>query len=191
MHLVRDLGLLDGPDVTVIPPVLIDDDLLLTVHDAEFVAAVRRASVDPDDVDLHRGLGTDDVPTFAGMHEASRAVCGATLAAVQAVHSGAALHAVNLAGGLHHAMPERASGFCVYDDPAVAIAWALEQGGEAKRLYLENFGTPSLVAVLAHVRDPGNAGTVVRAADADHRQRSPRRRFRCRRSGRRSARCRR
>jgi len=130
MHLVRDLGLLDGPDVTVIPPVVIDDDLLLTVHDPDFVAAVRRASTDPDDVDLHRGLGTDDVPTFAGMHEASRAVCGATLAAVQAVHSGAALHAVNLAGGLHHAMPGSASGFCVYNDLAVAIQWLLDQGVE-------------------------------------------------------------
>jgi acetoin utilization protein AcuC len=128
MHLVRDLGLLDGDDVTVIPPVVIDDDQLLTVHDAEFVDAVRRASADPDDIDLHRGLGTDDVPTFAGMHEASRAVCGATLAAVQAVHSGAALHAVNLAGGLHHAMPGSASGFCVYNDLAIAIQWLLDQG---------------------------------------------------------------
>ena len=70
------------------------------------------------------------MPTFAGMHEASRAVCGATLAAIQAVHSGAALHAVNLAGGLHHAMPGAASGFCVYNDIAVGIQWLLDQGVE-------------------------------------------------------------
>ena len=38
------------------------------------------------------------------------------------------LHAFNAAGGLHHAMPARASGFCVYDDPAVAIAWLLREG---------------------------------------------------------------
>ena len=39
--------------------------------------------------------------------------------------SGRAEHAFNPAGGLHHAMPARASGFCVYDDPAIAIAWLL------------------------------------------------------------------
>ena len=110
MHLVRDLGLLEGENVTVVPPVEIDDERLLTVHDPEYVAAVQRSSADPDEHDLLRGLGTDDVPTFRGMHEASRAVCGATLAAAQEVHSGRALHAVNLAGGLHHAMPGAAAG---------------------------------------------------------------------------------
>ena len=128
MHLARDLGLLEG--ITITPPEDVDDDVLRTVHDAEYVAAVRRASEDPHDVDLHRGLGTDDVPTFHGMHEASRAVCGATLAAVRAVHEGRALHAVNLAGGLHHAMPGSASGFCVYNDLAVGIQWLLDQGYE-------------------------------------------------------------
>jgi acetoin utilization protein AcuC len=130
MRLARDLGLIDGDNVTVVPPVVIDDDDLLTVHDPDFLAAVKRSSADPSHVDLHRGLGTDDVPTFVGMHEASRAVCGATLAAVQAVHSGAALHAVNLAGGLHHAMPGAASGFCVYNDIAVGIQWLLDNGVE-------------------------------------------------------------
>jgi acetoin utilization protein AcuC len=55
---------------------------------------------------------------------------GATLAAAAAVLARDAAHAFNAAGGLHHAMPSRASGFCVYDDPAVAIAWMLTQGVE-------------------------------------------------------------
>jgi acetoin utilization protein AcuC len=130
MHLIRDMGLLEGPDVTVIDPVEIGDDLLATVHEQEFIDAVRRASADPSEVELLRGLGTDDVPTFLGMHEASRSVCGATLAATQAVHNGSALHAVNLAGGLHHAMPGAAAGFCVYNDLAVSIRWLLDQGVE-------------------------------------------------------------
>jgi acetoin utilization protein AcuC len=130
MHLVRDLGLLEGDEVTVIPPVEVDDAMLLTVHDPAYLEAVQRSSVDPDHHDLHRGLGTDDVPTFTGMHEASRAVCGATLAATQEVHSGRATHAVNLAGGLHHAMPGAAAGFCVYNDIAVSIQWLLDQGVE-------------------------------------------------------------
>ncbi len=39
-------------------------------------------------------------------------------------------HAANIAGGLHHAMPDRASGFCVYNDVAVAIRWLLDHGAE-------------------------------------------------------------
>jgi acetoin utilization protein AcuC len=128
MSLARALGLLDGPDVTVIGPLEVPDDLLSSVHQPAYIDAVRAASADPSRTDLSRGLGTDDVPTFAGMHAASVRVCGATLAAAAAVHSGAALHAVNLAGGLHHAMPDRASGFCVYNDIGVAVRWLLDQG---------------------------------------------------------------
>ncbi len=130
MRLARDLGLLEGDNVTVITPDPVDDELLATVHDADYIAAVRRSSADPTVHELHRGLGTDDVPTFAGMHEASRDVCGATLAATRAVFEGRALHALNLAGGLHHAMPGAASGFCVYNDIAVSIQWLLDQGVE-------------------------------------------------------------
>jgi acetoin utilization protein AcuC len=64
------------------------------------------------------------------MHEAAAAVAGASVEAARSVLSGEAVHAFNAAGGLHHAMPERASGFCVYDDPAIAIAWLLGQGVE-------------------------------------------------------------
>ncbi|HYT25319.1 MAG TPA: acetoin utilization protein AcuC, partial [Actinomycetota bacterium] len=82
------------------------------------------------------GIGPGDTPSFAGMHEASALVCGATVAAAMAVVGGAQLdmptagprHAFSPAGGLHHAMRDRASGFCVYNDPAVAIAWMLEHG---------------------------------------------------------------
>ena len=74
------------------------------------------------------GLGGEDNPIFEGMHEASALVTGATMDAAIAVRTGEALHAVNLAGGLHHAMPARASGFCVYNDAAVAIAWLLADG---------------------------------------------------------------
>jgi acetoin utilization protein AcuC len=62
------------------------------------------------------------------MHEAGALVAGASLVAAEAVRDGTVLHAFNAAGGLHHAMPARASGFCVYDDPALAIAWLLEHG---------------------------------------------------------------
>ena len=71
-----------------------------------------------------------DNPVFAGMHEASALVAGASVAAAEAVWGGVAGHAANLAGGLHHAMRGAASGFCVYNDPAIAIKWLLAQGAE-------------------------------------------------------------
>jgi acetoin utilization protein AcuC len=64
------------------------------------------------------------------MHEASALVAGATLTAAEAVWRGEATRAVSIAGGLHHAMPARAAGFCVYNDPAVAIARLLDVGAE-------------------------------------------------------------
>ena len=63
------------------------------------------------------------------MHEAATRVCGATVARPRR-SAPAGPCAFSPAGGLHHAMPDRASGFCVYNDPAVAIAWLLDQGVE-------------------------------------------------------------
>ena len=130
MRLARDLGVLDLPTVSVVRPAPATDAELLLVHEPEYVEAVKVAGADPSHEDLARGLGTADTPTFLGMHEASALIVGATLAAARAVWTGATEHGVNIAGGLHHAMPGAGSGFCVYNDPAVAIAWMLEQGAE-------------------------------------------------------------
>ncbi|MBB5625522.1 acetoin utilization protein AcuC [Sphaerisporangium krabiense] len=125
MALARELGVLDKVAVTGCVPAT--DDELALVHARDYIAAVRRVSASGAP-DLFHGLGTPDNPAFAGVHEASALVAGATLAAARAVWTGEAEHALNVAGGLHHAMPGLASGFCVYNDPAVGIAWMLEQG---------------------------------------------------------------
>ncbi|MDQ3504025.1 MAG: acetoin utilization protein AcuC, partial [Actinomycetota bacterium] len=126
MALAGQLGVLDRPGVVVRPPISAGDDLLELVHDPLYVAAVKRA---PDEL-LGRlaftyGLGTGDNPIFTQMHEQAALVTGASVDAARAVWEGTAQHAVNISGGLHHAMRGHASGFCVYDDPAVAIAWLL------------------------------------------------------------------
>jgi acetoin utilization protein AcuC len=100
------------------------------VHTAEYIAAVRRVAADPGLVDLRHGLGTDDNWAFPGLHSASALIAGQSVAAAEALWRGEARHAVNFAGGLHHAMPDRASGFCVYNDPALAVARLLELGAE-------------------------------------------------------------
>ena len=119
-----------------VPPAATDAELEL-VHDPAYIALVRLAGSPahrPTDLTARalarHGLGTEDDPVFTGMHEAAAMVAGATLAAARAVWTSAAQHGASIAGGLHHAMSGSASGFCVYNDPAIAIAWLLRQGAE-------------------------------------------------------------
>lgn len=128
IRLARELGVLGADGVHVEEPEPADDAALRRVHTADYLDAVKAASADPGTVDLEHGLGTTDDPCFAGMHEASALVAGGTIAAARAVWEGRARHGVNVAGGLHHAMPGSASGFCVYNDPAAAIRWLLDAG---------------------------------------------------------------
>ncbi|MFZ5850847.1 MAG: acetoin utilization protein AcuC [Actinomycetota bacterium] len=130
VRLARALGVLDGPGVRLVPPDEPAAADLLRVHAAEYVAAVVAAGGDPPTPDLAYGLGSDDNPVFPGMHEASQRVLAASVTAARAVWTGQAAHAVNVAGGLHHALRAAASGFCIYNDVAAAIAWLLENGAE-------------------------------------------------------------
>jgi len=107
-----------------------DDATLELVHTPAFIDATRRAGHGEAGDWARFGYGPGDNPIFDRMHEAGAIVAGTSVAAAAAVWSGGSDHAFNAAGGLHHAMPARASGFCVYDDPAVAIAWLLARGCE-------------------------------------------------------------
>nr|WP_211244605.1 acetoin utilization protein AcuC [Actinospica robiniae] len=130
MALARELGVLDAEGVRLVPvPPASDEDLEL-VHDPGYIAVVRDA-LQTDPARLARfGLGTPDNPVFTHMHEASALIAGASARAAEAVWTGEAEHAANMAGGLHHAMRAKASGFCVYNDAAYAIAHLLRLGAE-------------------------------------------------------------
>jgi acetoin utilization protein AcuC len=127
MRLAQELGLLRGADVETIAPPPADDAVLATVHDAAYLAAVRAAS-EHGTADPRRGLGTEDDPVFAGMHEAAARVVAGSWEAAGAIASGRVRHAVNVAGGMHHAKAGAASGFCVYNDAAVAVRRLLDEG---------------------------------------------------------------
>ncbi|WP_424923123.1 acetoin utilization protein AcuC [Actinomadura rubrisoli] len=129
MALARELELTERPNVRVATFEAAGDKLLGLVHEEPYIAAVRHAGATglPE---VRHGLGTPDNPVFPGMHDASALVTGASVAAAEAVWTGGAEHAANISGGLHHALSGAASGFCVYNDPAVAIARLLENGAE-------------------------------------------------------------
>lgn len=129
VELARAFGLFAAEGVSLERPAPATNAELGLVHTQPYIAAVRQAGCpEPDTSVLEFGLGTEDNPVFAGMHDASALVVGATLAAARAVWTSRAQHGASIAGGLHHAMRASASGFCVYNDPAIAIAWLLTAG---------------------------------------------------------------
>lgn len=130
IRLARDLGVLDHDNLAIVAPGYADDALLQTVHTPELIAAVRRCAQTPDRLELEYGLGSDDNPCFPGMHDASARVAAGTVDMAHAVLSGRAEHGVNITGGLHHGMPNLASGFCIYNDIAIGIQYLLDQGVE-------------------------------------------------------------
>src|SRR4051794_13037248 len=129
------------------------DDELLWCHTASYLRTVRRFSRDPyGQPAAGIGQGGDD-PPFAGMHEAGAMVAGGSLRAMEAILRGDVEHAFHPGGGLHHAMPDRASGFCIYDDPALAIARARRDGLRVLYVDLDTHHGDGVEAI--HAADPG------------------------------------
>ncbi len=127
MSLAESLGVLDG--VERLTPESATETDLLRVHSGAYIEAVRRAGDGPPTPeDTAYGLGTADNPVFPHMHEAASVIVGGTLAAAREIAAGRTRRAVSIGGGMHHAMPDSAAGFCVYNDAAIAISWLLDHG---------------------------------------------------------------
>lgn len=131
-RLTRDLmdayGLFERENILASAPTSASDAELELVHDPEYVSAVRSLDRSGGGAAMRAGLGAGDNPVFRKMHEVSAVIAGGSIDAARMVVNGDVDYAFNIAGGLHHAMPSRASGFCIYNDPAIAIAWLLRNG---------------------------------------------------------------
>ncbi len=123
--------------LTVVDPSSASDEDLRLVHAPEYIAAVREAGEHPERFAARYGIGSLDTPAFPGMHEAAALIAGATMRAVRDVVGGRVRRAFSVAGGLHHAHRDHASGFCVYNDAAVGIAAALREGPELRVCYID------------------------------------------------------
>ncbi|MBW3624350.1 MAG: acetoin utilization protein AcuC [Armatimonadetes bacterium] len=116
-----------GPETPVVEPEPADVDLVRRAHTDDYLTAIRTLSEDPDaPVRSAYGLGPGDTPAFPGMWEASLLYTGASVQGAEHLLSGEGRRAHNIAGGLHHAQANRASGFCILNDAAVAIHRLLE-----------------------------------------------------------------
>ena len=116
-----------GADRFLAPPEA-SDAQLHRVHDTEYVSKVRLLSEYPDVAPMAGFASWGDDPPFYGMHEAAAAVAGGSVRAVERIVAGEDLHVFHPGGGLHHAMRDRASGFCIYNDVALAIGIARDLG---------------------------------------------------------------
>ncbi len=131
-ELMKATNLLAAPSVKVSEPREANRDELLLFHDREYLDLVKRVSKSGGGF-----LDMGDTPAFKGCYEASALAVGASLSAVDLVMSGRVTHAMNIAGGLHHAHPSRASGFCIFNDPAVSIAYLKKKYEIERILYLD------------------------------------------------------
>lgn len=147
IDLIRSVGGEPG-----LAPEPVPDEALLHCHTAEYVRTVRRFSADPSGPPA-AGIGPGDNPPFPGMHEAAAAVAGGSLAAVEAILRGDVGHAFHPGGGLHHALADRASGFCIYNDPALAVARARAAGLRVLYVDLDVHHGDGVQAL--HLADPG------------------------------------
>lgn len=140
IDLLKEAGALTDEDMES-PNHIINDTELHLVHRSDYVQAMKQLDYEDDPrrksvLAEQFGLQTEDTPFFPGLHKAASAIATGSMEAAEAVMSGKALHAFHLAGGLHHAFPDRASGFCVYNDASIAIKH-ISQKYKARVLYVD------------------------------------------------------
>jgi len=132
VDLIKSTGLIEHSHL--VPPRAATIDELALVHSREYIDLVRKLSdpagrrhASPDEIDA-AGFASADNPISDELHEGTSLVVGASMVAAEAIDSGAALHVFSPSGGLHHAHRDRASGFCTYNDAAVACRWLKDRG---------------------------------------------------------------
>jgi len=131
-ELIQSKGILQQGSVEVVKPRLASRAEILLFHEDDYVRLVEQYS--------KRGSGLldmGDTPAFEGCYEATSLVVGASIAAIDGMMSGKLSHAFNPSGGLHHAHPERASGFCIFNDPAIVIAYLKSRYNVRRIAYID------------------------------------------------------
>ena len=123
-------GAFDENTSRLIPARPASEEELGWLHTHEYIEAVKSFSLGISGYELSRFnfTGQGDNPTYPGMYDAAALSTGGSLVAAEMVAQGQVEVAFNISGGLHHAAPGHASGFCVFNDPALAVKYFLAQG---------------------------------------------------------------
>jgi acetoin utilization protein AcuC len=128
-ELLEAYGVFERPNVVLRrPPPATDEDLTL-FHTPEYVSVVKALSGGDTSIPGWRyGFGPGDNPIFEGMFESESLKAGSTLEGARLLAAGECDVAFSYAGGMHHAGPAEASGFCVFNDAAIALRWLSQEG---------------------------------------------------------------
>lgn len=129
-QLLDSYGAFDGESSLLVRPRPATREELEWLHTGDYVTAVQSLSAGLTTGHPTRYGFSDrgDNPVFPGMYEAATLSAGASLVAAELVASRQVDAAFNISGGLHHAAAGHASGFCVFNDPALAIRYLLDRG---------------------------------------------------------------
>src|SRR5881628_3393189 len=131
-ELLKSKGVLASESVRVVEPRYATRPEILLFHEESYVRLVEKFSEKGSGL-----LDMGDTPAFKGCYEATSLVVGASIKASELVMKEGFSHAFNPSGGLHHAHPERASGFCIFNDPAISIRYLQTKFNVKRIVYLD------------------------------------------------------
>ena len=137
--LMKACGLLERAGVGVREPVEANEEALRLVHRSEYIRVAKFLSDGGSVASPWKyGLGTADNPIVQGMYEIAALAVGGTVLAAQLIIEGGTGAAFNIGGGFHHAHAAAASGFCLFNDVAIAIHHILRTSeGDARVAYID------------------------------------------------------
>ncbi len=128
-RLMQAYGLTRLPHGRVCAPHAADEDAIARFHARDYLDVLKAAdSGFAPAIACRYGLGPGDNPVFPGIWDAARLAAGGSLLGAQLVADGDVTRAFHFAGGLHHAMPDRASGFCYVNDAVLSILHLRSRG---------------------------------------------------------------
>ena len=129
-ELLEAYGAFNDSDSLLVQPRQATEEEVAWLHTPDYIAAVRTLSLGLSGANPQRfGFSAQgDNPIYRGMYDAALLSAGASLVAAELVAGGRVRAAFNISGGLHHAAPDHASGFCSFNDPVIAIKYLLERG---------------------------------------------------------------
>ncbi len=123
LEILKGLNVFDDEYVLLVEPPPATEDELMLVHTEDYINFVKRMS--------ERGYGVldfGDTPVTKGIYDGAVARVGGSLEGARLILSGRVAHAFNFGGGWHHARSDRAAGFCVFNDVAIAARFFLKKG---------------------------------------------------------------
>ena len=129
-ELLNSYRAFDEPNSLLLPPRNATTEELALLHTREYISAVKDLSMNRDSTIANKfGFSTSgDNPVYERMYDAALLSTGSTMLAANLIAENQVDRAFNISGGLHHAAPDRASGFCIFNDPALAIKFLLNSG---------------------------------------------------------------